>query len=61
MQSGSPLGNWAINREPARQAKRFAAKFNCSEGSTKEMAACMKKIDAFTLMTAHKEILVKAT
>lgn len=58
MQSGSPLGNWAINREPAKQAARFAAKFNCSETDTEEMVACLKKIDAHTLVSAHKEMLV---
>lgn len=58
MQSGSPLGNWAIYREPAKQAKRFAAKFNCSVTDTEEMVACLKKVDVFTLAEAHKEILV---
>lgn len=57
MQSGSPLGNWAINREPAKQARRFAAKFNCTGGS-EEIISCLRKIDSVTLVEAHKEVLV---
>ncbi|CAL8090401.1 unnamed protein product [Orchesella dallaii] len=58
MQSGSPLGNWAINREPAKQAKRFAAKFNCSVTDPEEMVACLKAVDGHTFVKAHQEMLL---
>lgn len=58
MQSGSPLGNWALNKDPVRQSKKYAAKFNCSYSSTLAVIACLRKVDASDLGRAHLEALV---
>lgn len=58
MQSGSPFAHRGLNREPAKQARHFAAKFNCTQKDTKAMIACLKKVDATTLVDAHKEMHV---
>ncbi len=59
MQSGSPFAHRGLNREPAKQAKHFAAIFNCTQKDNKAMVACLKKVDATTLVNAHKEMNVK--
>lgn len=58
MQSGTFSSNWAVWPEPAKQAKRFAGKFNCSLETSKEMIECLKNVDTRTFVEGHKEILV---
>lgn len=58
LQSGLFTGKWSIWPEPAKQAKRFAQKFGCTNETSRAMIDCMKDLDVRTLVDAHKEILV---
>lgn len=47
---------WAVNLNPAKQAKRFATQVNCpTTGSSLEMVKCLKSKDAMDLVSVHAE------
>ncbi|KAJ6648964.1 Venom carboxylesterase-6 [Pseudolycoriella hygida] len=55
-QSGTSLNFWAMYPHPKKQSQRFAAKFGCSVEDSKEMVACLKKINAADLVKEHIEM-----
>lgn len=58
VQSGSPLNHWALYPDPKKQSQRFAVKFGCPVNNSKEMIACLKKVDGEEFVNAHREMTV---
>lgn len=45
-------------KKPKEQAQRFASKFGCPVETTKEMVACLKKVDGAQFVMEHRETAV---
>lgn len=48
--SGTPIQEWAIDRNPWESAKRLGAYLNCTQDSKPELVECLRQLD-WTLLT----------
>jgi carboxylesterase type B len=57
-QSGTGTHFWVMNHHPQQQALRLGAQVGCPTNDTKAMVACLKTLDASTIVGVHLEVLV---
>lgn len=56
--SGTPIQEWAIDRNPWDSAQRLGALLNCSSDTSQELVACLRDIDALLLSQAGLGVIV---